>query len=214
MYGVDNVTSARKSVINCYVKPNDIYSQQVRIVLAEKGIAFNIKEVDTEEKLAELKQINPYGELPTLVDRDLVLYNSKVILEYLDERFPHPPLLPVYPILRAKARLTMERIEQDWYSKLKDADKSKSADVKESLLLELISEINEVSALFSESPYFFNNEFSLLDCYLVPMFYKLEEMGIDLDKSFAKPVVDYFKQISQRASIKSSVQDLEEKDAL
>tara|TARA_R110000868_G_scaffold235421_3_gene489383 strand:- start:18161 stop:18793 length:633 start_codon:yes stop_codon:yes gene_type:complete len=210
------MTSARKSIINCYVKSNDVYSQQVRIVLAEKGVAFNIKVVDTDEKMEELKKINSYGELPTLVDRDLVLYNSKVILEYLDERFPHPPLLPVYPILRAKARLTMARIEQDWYSKLNGAENSKSSDVKESLIQELIQEINELSAVFEDSPYFLNKEFSLLDCYLVPMFFKLEALGVNLDKSFSKSIIDYLRKISERSSIKTTIQKLEakEKDTL
>ena len=199
------MTSARKSIINCYVKSNDVYSQQVRIVLAEKGVAFNIKVVDTDEKMEELKKINSYGELPTLVDRDLVLYNSKVILEYLDERFPHPPLLPVYPILRAKARLTMARIEQDWYSKLNGAENSKSSDVKESLIQELIQEINELSAVFEDSPYF-----------LVPMLFKLEALGVNLDKSFSKSIIDYLRKISERSSIKTTIQKLEakEKDTL
>jgi len=208
------MTSARKSIINCYVKPNDMYSQQVKIVLAEKGVAYNVKEVDTKEKLAELKKINSYGELPTLVDRDLVLYNSKVILEYLDERFPHPPLLPVYPILRAKSRLTMERIELDWYGKIKSAESSKSSDVKESLLQELIQELNELSPIFEESPYFLSKEFSLLDCYLIPMFFKIESMGIDLNKSLSKSILEYIAKLKERSSVKLSMQkaDAKEKD--
>ena len=214
MDGVRRMTSARKSIINCYVKPNDMYSQQVKIVLAEKGVAYNVKEVDTKEKLAELKKINSYGELPTLVDRDLVLYNSKVILEYLDERFPHPPLLPVYPILRAKSRLTMERIELDWYGKIKSAESSKSSDVKESLLQELIQELNELSPIFEESPYFLSKEFSLLDCYLIPMFFKIESMGIDLNKSLSKSILEYIAKLKERSSVKLSMQkaDAKEKD--
>jgi len=208
------MTSARKSIINCYVKPNDMYSQQVKIVLAEKGVAYNVKEVDTKEKLADLKKINSYGELPTLVDRDLVLYNSKVILEYLDERFPHPPLLPVYPILRAKTRLTMERIELDWYGKVKEAENSKSNDVKESLLQELVQEINELSPVFDESSFFLSKEFSLLDCYLLPMFFKIESMGIDLNKSLSKSIVEYILRLKERSSVKLSMQkaDAKEKD--
>ena len=101
-----------------YSDPRDHYSHRVRMVLAEKGVTVDIVDVNTRRPPEELGDLNPYNTVPTLVDRELVLYQSTVIIEYLDERFPHPPLLPVYPVARAQSRLLMHRIEKDWSSRL------------------------------------------------------------------------------------------------
>src|SRR3990167_11363130 len=107
------MTMMKRSIMTLYSGALDIYSHQVRIVLAEKGVSVDILNVDTNHPCEDLYELNPYNTLPTLVDRELVLYNAPVIMEYLDERFPHPPLLPVYPVSRAKSRLMMHRIERD-----------------------------------------------------------------------------------------------------
>src|SRR3984885_9242854 len=110
------MTILKRAIMTLYSGDLDIYSHQVRIVLAEKGVTVDIVNVDENNPSEDLLELNPYNTLPTLVDRDLVLYESRIILEYLDERFPHPPLMPVYPVARALSRSMMYRIEQDWYS--------------------------------------------------------------------------------------------------
>src|ERR1700733_2118517 len=110
------MTILKRAIMTLYSGDTDIYSHQVRIVLAEKGVNVDIVNVDENNPSEDLLELNPYNTLPTLVDRELVLYQSRIILEYLDERFPHPPLLPVYPVARAKSRLMTYRIDQDWYN--------------------------------------------------------------------------------------------------
>src|ERR1700734_4420750 len=108
--------SSRRSIMTLFSAPNDLWSHRTRIVLAEKGIGIDIISAEPGRLPEDLLDLNPYHSLPTLVDRDLVLYDSRVIIEYLDERFPHPPLMPVDPILRAQFRLALYRIERDWYA--------------------------------------------------------------------------------------------------
>ena len=110
----------KRTVMTLYSDPRDIYSHQVRIVLAEKGVNVEIKDLLPGEESEDLLQINPYYSVPTLIDRELVLYEARIIMEYLDERFPHPPLLPVYPVARAESRKMMFRIEHDWYSLMRE----------------------------------------------------------------------------------------------
>src|SRR5688500_10545050 len=110
------VANNKRSVMLLYSGVSDIYSHRVRIALAEKGVVFEIVHINPQEKTKceDLLALNPYGTVPTLVDRDLALYDTNIIMEYLDERFPHPPLLPVYPVARARLRLMMNRIDKEW----------------------------------------------------------------------------------------------------
>ena len=110
------VAANKRSVMTLFSGPTDIFSHQVRIVLAEKGVSVEIEQVEAGNLPQDLIDLNPYQSVPTLVDRELTLYDSRIIMEYLDERFPHPPLMPVYPVARGSSRLMMHRIEQDWYS--------------------------------------------------------------------------------------------------
>src|SRR5579871_872191 len=109
------VVANKRSVMTLY-SGSDPYSHRARIVLAEKGVTFDLYEIDVENQVDALVEINPYNTVPTLVDRDLVLYESEIIMEYLDERFPHPPLMPVYPVARARSRLMLHRVNRDWYT--------------------------------------------------------------------------------------------------
>ena len=127
--------------------PTDHYSHRVRIVLAEKGVTVDLVEGDTAHPPAELGDLNPYNSMPTLVDRDLVLYESHVMMEYLDERFPHPPLLPVYPVARAESRLFMWRIEKDWCSLIESIQNSRSDNVVKKATKELRESILAISHL-------------------------------------------------------------------
>lgn len=108
------VAANKRSVMTLFSGPTDIFSHQVRIVLAEKGVSVEIEQVEADNLPQDLIDLNPYRTVPTLVDRELTLYESRIIMEYLDERFPHPPLMPVYPVARGSSRLMMHRIEHDW----------------------------------------------------------------------------------------------------
>jgi len=185
------------------------YSHRVRIVLAEKGVAVDVVNVDPENKPAELSDHNPYNDLPTLVDRDLVLYESDIMMEYLDERFPHPPLLPVYPVARAQSRLMMYRIRKDW-SRLADAiladpESKKSDDYRKELKESLIS----TAPVFSEMPFFMSEEFTIVDCCVSALLWRLPAMGIELNDAQAKPIITYMERMFERESFQVSLSELE-----
>jgi RNA polymerase-associated protein len=183
-------------------------SHRVRFVLAEKGINVDIVDVTTDESAAaDLAELNPYNEAPTLVDRDLVLYDAGVINDYLDERYPHPPLMPVDPVSRAQLRLTHHRILKDWYSlayKLETA-KGKAATTLGKQLKEGIIAANE---LFKMSEYVLSDELSLVDCTLGPLFWRLPKYGVKLGKPGAS-VEAYAHRIFSRSSFKASLTQAE-----
>jgi RNA polymerase-associated protein len=186
----------------------DVYSHRVRIVLAEKGINVDIVSVDTGNPPEDLIDLNPYNTVPTLIDRDLVLYDSQVIMEYLDERFPHPPLMPVDPVSRANNRLMLHRIEQDLYAQLdivlhgseKAAAKAKK-EIRENLIM--------VSPIFEQKPYFLSDEFTLVDCALAPLMWRLPSLNISLPKQTA-PMLAYADRIFARESFQSSLSEAEQ----
>ncbi len=161
-----------------FASPNDCWSHRVRLVIAEKHIGVDILDVDPHQPPEDLLALNPYGSVPTLVDRDLVLYDSRVIMEYLDERFPHPSLLPSDPVNRARFRLALARIEQDWYSLLTELDGSGSAAARaRKALAEGLAASTEV---FAAKPYFLSEEPSLVDCSLAPLLWRLPHYMIEL----------------------------------
>ncbi len=201
------VVANRRSVMTLFSAATCPYSHRSRIVLAEKGITVEIVNVDLDHMPEDLIDLNPYQTVPTLVDRELVLYDSHVIMEYLDERFPHPPLMPVDPVSRAKARLAMYRIDKDWYSLLHDIDTKgeKAAAKARKMLRDSIAASAEV---FAAMPYFLSEEFSLVDCYIAPLIWRLPHYRIDLPKQ-AKPVFDYAERIFARASFQESLTEAE-----
>ena len=140
----------KRSIMTLYSQANDIYCHQVRIVLAEKGIGVEIHTVNPNNMPEDLQELNPYGGMPTLIDRDLVLYEARIIMEYLDERFPHPPLLPVYPVARAKHRLLMHRVTKDWYSLMKKIVQNDDENARK----ELQKSILTTNPVFESLPYF------------------------------------------------------------
>jgi RNA polymerase-associated protein len=197
----------KRSVMTLYSGTLDIPSHRVRIVLAEKNISVDINYVDINNPTEDLLTLNPYNSLPTLVDRELVLYEAGVITEYLDERFPHPPLLPVYPIARAKCRQMIYRIEQDWLTLLRiiqNGKKNEADEARKTLRGQLIT----LAPVFGEMPYFLSEDFSLADCCLAPMLWRLLNLGIELP-SQAQSIFDYKKRVFARDSFKVSLSDLE-----
>ena len=139
---------AKRSSMIFFSDPTSHYSHRVRIVLAEKGVTVDMIETDALHPPTELSELNPYNSLPTLVDRDLVLYESKVMMEYLDERFPHPPLLPVYPVARAESRLLIHRIEKDWCALVDSIQHTRSENVIKKATKELKDGITGIAPDF------------------------------------------------------------------
>ena len=199
------VTANKRSVMTLYSGKDDLKSHQVRLVLAEKGVGVEITFVTEDYTPEDLLQLNPYPEAaPTLVDRDLVLYNAQIIMEYLDERFPHPPLMPVYPVARGTSRLMMYRIERDWYSladKIAKGDAQAKQELKEGIL--------SLAPVFADAPYFMSEEFSLVDCYLAPLLWRLRAYGIELDGQGAKEIKQYMVRLFERKTFQDSLTEAE-----
>jgi stringent starvation protein A len=166
-------------VMTLYSDPLCPYCHRVRMVLAEKGITVEMVDVDSNDLPDELMDFNPYGTVPTLVDRDLRLYESRIIMEYLDERFPHPPLLPVDPVSRATARLFMYRVDQDWYAAM-DKIKKGSDSEAEQARKELRESLTATAPVFAAHPFFMSEELSLVDCCVAPLLWRLHSLGIEV----------------------------------
>jgi len=181
---------------------DDVWSHRTRIVLAEKSIQFDIIEVG-KDLPEDLMDLNPYSTVPTLVDRDLVLYDSRVIIEYLDERFPHPPLMPVDPVARAQFRLALVRIERDWYSliqQLEDKDEAVRAKAHKVMRESVLGSAD----VFKAKPFFLSDEFSMVDATIAPVLWRLAKWGIDLPAQ-AQPIARYMSMIFARPAFRQSL---------
>ena len=191
--------------------PTDHYSHRVRMVLCEKGVAVDIVDVDLSHKPEDLLEINPYGTLPTLLDRDLVLYKSSVIMEYLDERFPHPPLLPVYPVARAQCRLVMHRIELDWSGRV---DVLLAGRGRETALDKARKELREslvaIAPVFSDRPFFMSDDFTLVDCFVAPILWRLSALDLKMSVRQLKPMQRYMNDMFERETFQESLTESEE----
>jgi len=187
------------------------HSHRVRIVLAEKGVTVDIVDVDIHDKPEDLLDLNPYNSLPTLVDRDLVLYEPNIMMEYLDERFPHPPLFPVYPVARAQSRVWMHRIEKDWCGLVDMLQAEAGTDKElEAARQELKENIISIAPIFAEKPYFMSDEFTIVDCCVLPILWRLPEIGVKLPETKAtKPLIEYRDRLFQRDSVQESLSELE-----
>lgn len=200
------VATNKRSVMTLFSGANDLYSHQARIVLAEKGVTVDVIQVEPDCLPEELAELNPYNTVPTLVDRELVLYQSRIIMEYLDERFPHPPLMPVYPVARGNSRLMMHRIEKDWYALVANIQYGNNLDASRQQLKEgLLS----IAPIFSDTPYFMSEEFGLMDCYIAPLLWRLPQLKISLDSVSAKGINAYMSRVFERESFKSSLTEAE-----
>jgi len=188
--------------------PDEPHSHRTRIVLAEKGVEIDVIDVVPGRYPADLLDLNPYQSLPTLVDRDLVLYDSRVILEYLDERFPHPPLMPVDPILRAQFRLALYRIERDWYGVAQQIDEdheNRHVARNRKILRDTILQSADV---FKVKPYFLSDEFSLVDASIAPVLWRLRRYEIELPPQ-AQALSRYAANVFARASFRESLSEAE-----
>jgi RNA polymerase-associated protein len=191
-----------------YSSETSLDCHRVRFVLAEKGINVDIVNVSIDESAAaDLAELNPYNEAPTLVDRDLVLYDAGVINDYLDERYPHPPLMPVDPVSRAQLRLVHHRVIKDWYVLAREFE-NVSGKAAETLAKQLKEGIIAANELFQMSEYVLSDELSLVDCTLGPLMWRLPYYGIKLGKPGAS-VEAYAHRIFSRQSFKTSLTQAE-----
>jgi RNA polymerase-associated protein len=196
---------AKRTIMSLFSDVDDVYSHQVRIVLAEKGVNVEILTVKQNEPGTDLLALNPYGTVPTLIDRELVLYEARIIMEYLDERFPHPPLLPVYPVARAETRKMMHRIEQDWYYLMNFIIRDENTEQARANLIESLTSLDPV---FADKPYFLSDEFSLLDCALAPLLWRLPKLGLEIAPEF-QGLITYMQRVFKRESFQTSLTDAE-----
>jgi len=191
-----------------YSNDRSIQCHRVRFVMAEKGINVDIIDVSNDESAAaDLAELNPYNETPTLVDRDLLLHDAGVINDYLDERYPHPPLMPVDPVSRARLRLVHHRVLRDWFPLAEEIENStgRKAEQAKQQLRESIVAAND---LFKQFDYLMGDELSLVDCTLGPLFWRLPVYGIDLGKS-GTSVQAYVQRVFSRPSFKTSLTSAE-----
>ena len=191
-------------------------SQKVRIIIQEKEISCDLESLNKSAIPKEILDVNPDGSLPLLIDRELSLYNSALIVEYLDERFPHPPLLPVYPVARAQTRLILDRIEKDLaihLDTLEDEDSSKSELTKSKSALEV--NLKNSLILFSNPSFFNEEEFTILDAVVCPILFRLNFLGINIPNTKAAAgIKDYMERIFEKNSFKSSLTGAEKEKFL
>ncbi len=202
------ISAARRPVMTLYSRADCALSHRVRIVLAEKGIAADVIDVDVNNPPEDLIDINAYSSVPTLVDRDLVLYDSMIIMEYLDERFPHPPLMPVDPVSRARTRMMLHRIDNDWYNLIGDltgSDRGKAEKARKMMQ----DDFTMLAPILAKKPYFMSDEFALIECSMAPILWRLPQFGVELPSQL-KPLLRYAERIFSRPSFKASLSEVEQ----
>ena len=186
----------------------DIYSHCCRIVLIEKDIDCVVEYVSPDAGPDRIGPHNPYLETPTLVDRDVSLYGMGVIIEYLDERFPHPPLMPVDPVMRAKTRLMIWRLTRDWFGPIYALGETSTLELPSNLKKELQDGLIALSPIFVDQPFFLGEDYSLIDAYLAPLLWRIPAMGVALPRQ-AAPLIKYGELLFQRSAFRRSLSDYE-----
>ncbi len=199
--------TSRKSVMTLFTISDCVQSHCARLVMYEKGVTADIEFFDPAKPPEDLLELNPTGVSPTLVERNLVLYDSRIIMEYLDERFPHPPLHQMDPVSRANSRMIIKRIDQDWYQLLDEilnSGEKKSARAKKMLKESLIA----ATPIFESQPFFMSDEYSLIDCAMAPLLWRLPHLGIDLS-SLSPAIASYANRLFSREAFQSSLSEKE-----
>jgi len=202
-----SAVAARRAVMTLFSDPSSLQSHRVRLVLAEKNVTCDIEEVDPLDLPEDVIDLNPYGTLPMLVDRELALYDARILCEYIDERFPHPPLLPVDPVSRATTRQYMARIENDWYPLVdlilaggKNATRARK-ELKEGLTV--------AAPVFAAHPFFMNEEYTLVDATLAPLLWRLPMLGVEFSGAAGKQINTYAAQMFTRQGFVRSLSEAE-----
>ena len=183
------------TMMNLYSGTTDPFSHRCRIVLFEKGMDFQVIDVDLFNKPEDIAVINPYNRVPVLVDRDLVLYESNIINEYIDERFPHPQLMPPDPIMRARARQLLHTFELELFSHIDVLEKNpKGADKERAHVRD---QLTQLAPMFAKQKFLLGDDFSMLDVAIAPLLWRLDHYGIELPRS-AAPLMKYAERIFSR----------------
>ncbi|MEO8998108.1 MAG: glutathione S-transferase N-terminal domain-containing protein [Rhodanobacter sp.] len=201
------VQSARsRTVLTLYTTVDDIQCHRARLVLAAKGVSYERVLVDPGKPPEDLIDLNPYASTPTLIDRDLILFDTAVVCEYLDERYPHPPLMPIDPQSRARLRVAAVRIEKDWLPEV-DTIRAGGRPV-EAARKRLREQLLATLPLFKASKFFLNPEMSLVDCMVAPVIWRLPWLGVELGRE-GKPIVDYGERLFHSQGFARSMTDQE-----
>ncbi len=201
------VVATKRAVMTLFSDPRDLQSHRVRVVLAEKNVTCDLIDVNPLSPPEDVIDLNPYGTTPMLVDRELVLFDARIIMEYLDERFPHPPLLPVDPVSRANARQFIYRVERDWFdlaAQILSGGKTATKARKE-----LRETLTTSAPIFVARPYFMSDEFSLVDASIAPLLWRLPALGVELSGPAAKAVNTYAAHVFKRHGFLISLTEAE-----
>lgn len=196
-------TAIKKSQMTLFSKADDIYCYQVRFMLAEKMVTYDLENIQPNSISESLMEINSAGTVPTLVDRNIVLRSSDIILEYLDERFPHPPLMPVFPMERAQKRQLMKDIKDSWYQQIRLAEFGKNETERKKALNFLKEQFLSTSGCLT--PYFMSTEFGIIDCYIAPLLWKMQTLGVNFTSAGSKAIKSYMELIFKRESFKHAI---------
>jgi len=203
---MSDIPIMKRSVMVLFSDSKSPTSHRVRLMAKEKDIPMEIVEVDLDDMPEDLLELNPYGTLPTLVDRELVLYDPQVIIEYLDERFPHPPLMSVDPISKARARQMLRQIEKEWYPLIDTIANDKDETEVKKARRDLLERLIQLIPVFEHKEYFMSDDYSLVDVSMAVMLWRLPSLGIELPRT-AKPIFDYADKVLGRETFQESLSD-------
>lgn len=203
---MSDIPLTKRSVMTLFSDPRSPNSHRVRLVAKEKDIPMDVIEVDPENMPEDLLELNPYGTLPTLVDRELILYDAQVIIEYLDERYPHPPLMSVDPISKARSRQQLRQIETEWYPLVETIVRNENAEDVKRARRDLTERLIQMIPVFAHKPFFMSEDYTLVDASLAVLLWRLPSLGIELPKS-AKAIVDYSNRLMEREMFNESLSD-------
>jgi RNA polymerase-associated protein len=202
------LVTTRGGVMTLFSAPDEPQSHRTRLVVAEKGIELDVINVVPGKYPSDLLELNPYNSLPTLLDRELVLYDARVVIDYLDERFPHPPLMPVDPVMRAQYRLALYRVERDWYGRAGQIERCTDPKQQAQLKQELGEVIMQSADLFKIKPFFLGDEFSILDATILPILWRLKRYGISVPTE-SQAMTRYIATMTARPAFRASLTDTE-----
>ena len=180
------------------------FSHRCRIVLFEKGMDFQINDVDVHNKPEDLAVMNPYNEVPVLVERELILHESNIINEYIDERFPHPQLMPADPVMRARARLFLFRFEQELFVHVRQLETTQNGKAAERAREAIRDSLTQIAPIFAKQKFILGEDFSMIDVAIAPLMWRLEHYNIDLGR-VAAPILKYSGGIFSRQAIIDSL---------
>ncbi|MBE0494432.1 MAG: glutathione S-transferase N-terminal domain-containing protein [Thiomicrospira sp.] len=203
---MSDIPLTKRSVMTLFSDPRSPNSHRVRLVAKEKDIPMDVIEVDPDNMPEDLVELNPYGSLPTLVDRELILYDAQVIIEYLDERYPHPPLMSVDPISKARSRQQLRQIETEWYPLVETIVRNESAEAVKRARRDLTERLIQMIPVFAHKDFFMSDDYTLVDASLAVLLWRLPSLGIELPKS-AKAITDYSNRLMEREMFNESLSD-------